>query len=111
MTGGEGSPYGAKIYVLYGYWDTLEEKDAAVIKASLGPGPVMEELDRIADGRASAYVELYGDLQEERGERYYEAMDPSCRYARFYIKETTVEWGDDLGSAGLDRRSGEERRV
>ena len=90
------------VYVLHGYWDTLEEKDAMVVRISLAPEPVMEELDRIADGRAGAYIELCGDLQEERGEGYYEVMDARCRYARFYIKEMPVDRGDDPGSTGAD---------
>ena len=89
------------VYVLHGYWDTLEEKDAMVVRISLEPEPVMEELDRIADGRAGAYIELCGDLQEERGEGYYEVMDARCRYARFYIKEMQVEH-DDPDSTGTD---------
>ena len=90
------------VYVLHGYWDTLEEKDAMVVRISLEPEPVMEELDRIADGRAGAYIELCGDLQEERGEGYYEVMDARCRYARFYIKEMPVDRGDDPGRTGAD---------
>ncbi|MCI8297610.1 MAG: hypothetical protein HFG22_17380 [Lachnospiraceae bacterium] len=101
MTAARDSISGDGVYVLYGYWDTLEEKDAMVIRVSLEPETVMEELDRIAAGRASAYIELYGDLREERGEGYYEVMDASCRYARFYIKEMQVEH-DDPDSTGTD---------
>lgn len=89
-TGVGGSASGDKVYVLYGYWDTLEEKDAMVIRVSPDPELVMEELDRIADSKASAYAELQGELQEEQGEGYYEVMDASCRYARFYIVGKTV---------------------
>lgn len=101
VTAARDSISGDGVYVLYGYWDTLEEKDAMVIRVSLEPETVMEELDRIAAGRASAYIELYGDLREERGEGYYEVMDASCRYARFYIKEMQVEH-DDPDSTGTD---------
>ena len=47
VTAARDSISGDGVYVLYGYWDTLEEKDAMVIRVSLEPETVMEELDRI----------------------------------------------------------------
>ena len=82
---------GDTVYVLYGYRNTLEENDAMIVMVSTGAGAVREALHGIMEDRASAYIELHGEIQEERGEGCYEVMDASGRYARFYITRAIVE--------------------
>lgn len=75
------------IYVLHGTWYTQGTDGAEVIGVSEDIAPLLGELDRIADTKAGDYVEMCGNLQEERGDRYYEAVDGGWRYAKFHISE------------------------
>ena len=75
------------IYVLHGAWYTQDTDGAEVLGVSEDIAPLTRELDRIADTKARDYVEMSGHLQEERGDRYYEAVDGGWRYAKFHISE------------------------
>ena len=75
------------IYVLHGTWYTQDTGGAEILGVSEDIVPLLGKLDRIADTKARGYVEMRGHLQEERGARYYEAVDGGWRYAKFYISE------------------------
>lgn len=75
------------IYVLYGTWHSDDGEGAGVLGISVDVGTLMERLAGIAGSRAAGYAELQGHIQEERGDRYYEAVDGGWRYARFHISE------------------------
>lgn len=89
---GISQPRGNKIYILHGYWNTGSTDGAKIIKAAYEPDPVIELLNKIADSKASDYVELCGYLQEDRGEGHYEVINASGKYAKFYITEEIVDY-------------------
>ncbi len=78
-------------YVLHGTWNTQDTDGVVVIGVSVDVMPLLRKLDEIADSKAKKYVEMYGYIQEERGERYYEAVNASGKYAKFYITEHQLE--------------------
>ena len=78
-------------YVLHGMWDTPYTDGVTVIGVSADVEPLLRKLDEIADSKAKEYVEMCGYIQEERGERYYEAVNARGEYAKFYITEHQLE--------------------
>ena len=78
-------------YVLHGMWNTPDTDGVVVIGVSVDVEPLLRKLDKIADSKAKEYVEMCGYIQEERGERYYEAVNVSGKYAKFYITEHQME--------------------
>lgn len=78
-------------YVLHGMWNTPDTDGVVVIGVSVDVEPLLRKLDKIADSKAKEYVEMCGYIQEERGERYYEAVNVSGKYAKFYITEHQLE--------------------
>lgn len=96
-----------RIYVLHGAWHSQDTDGAEVLGVSEEIGPLLGRLDRIADTEAEGYVEMQGHVQEERGERYYEAVDGGGRYAKFYITEHTLRIsGKALGRIVLKGKGG-----
>lgn len=79
------------MYVLHGMWDTTDTDGVVVIGVSVDVEPLLRKLDKIANSKAKEYVEMYGYIQEERGERYYEAVNVSGKHAKFYITEHQME--------------------
>lgn len=79
------------MYVLHGMWDTPYTDGVVVIEVSVDVEPLLRKLDEIADSKAKEFVDLCGYIQEERGERYYEAVDASGKYGKFYITEHWLE--------------------
>lgn len=77
-------------YVLHGAWDTRSADGVIVLGVSADIEPLRKRLDEIAGSRAREYVEMCGYIQEERGERYYEVMNASGKYAKFYITEHEI---------------------
>lgn len=82
-------------YVLHGMWNTPDNDGVVVIGVSADVEPLLRKLDEIADSKAQRYIEMCGYIQEERGERYYEVVDVSGKYAKFYITEHWLELSDD----------------
>lgn len=80
-----------KVFILHGYWNTPDHDGVAIIKVSHSIEPVEKMLDEIAESHAKDYIEMYGYLQEDHGERYYEVVNCSGKYAKFYITEEAVE--------------------
>lgn len=78
-------------YVLHGMWNTPDTDGVVVIGVSVDVEPLLRKLNEIADSKAKEYVEMCGYIQEERGERYYEAVNVSGKYAKFYINEHQLE--------------------
>ena len=78
-------------YVLHGMWNTPDTDGVVVIGVSVDVEPLLRKLDKIADSKAKEYVEMCGYIQEERGERYYETVNASGKYAKFYITEHQLE--------------------
>lgn len=78
-------------YVLHGMWNTQDTDGVVVIDVSVDVEPLLRKLDEIADSKANEYVEMHGYIQEEKGERYYEAVNVSGKYAKFYITEHQLE--------------------
>ncbi len=73
------------IYVLHGTWYTQDTDVAEVLGVSGDIAPLPERLCRIADTKARDCVEMSGQLQEERGDGGYEAVDGGWRYAKLHI--------------------------
>lgn len=86
-------------YVLHGMWNTPDNDGVVVIGVSADVEPLLRKLDEIADSKAQRYIEMCGYLQEERGERYYEAVNVSGKYAKFYITEHWLELSEDTMGA------------
>lgn len=78
------------IYVLHGTWYTQDTDGAEVLGVSGDIAPRLKELGKIADTKARDYVEMSGQLQEERGDRRYEVVDGGWRYAKFHISEHQI---------------------
>lgn len=78
-------------YVLHGMWNTPDTDGVVVIGVSVDVELLLRKLNEIADSKAKEYVEMCGYIQEERGERYYEAVNVSGKYAKFYITEHQME--------------------
>lgn len=79
------------IYVLHGMWNTQDTDGVVVIGVSVDVESLLRKLAKIADSKAKEYVEMCGYIQEDRGERYYEAVNASGKYAKFYITEHQLE--------------------
>lgn len=79
------------IYVLHGSWDDLSEDGVTVLGVSDDITPLQAQLDGIAENKAGDFVEMHGYIHEERDKRYYEAVDVSGKYAKFYITEHGME--------------------
>lgn len=86
-------------YVLHGMWNTPDTDGVVVIGVSVDVELLLRKLDKIADSKAKEYVEMCGYIQEERGERYYEAVNVSGKYAKFYITEHQLELPEDTMGA------------
>lgn len=82
---------GEKVYVLHGYWNTPDVDGVKIIKVAHKLGVVEKKLEEIAESKAADYLELHGYLKEERGVRYYEIINSSGKYAKFYITEVVVD--------------------
>lgn len=87
------------MYVLHGMWNTLDTDGVVVIGVSVDVEPLLKKLDEIADSKAKEYVEMCGYIQEERGERYYEAVNVSGKHAKFYITEHRLELPENMMGA------------
>lgn len=83
-------------YVLHGMWNTPDNDGVVVIGVSADVEPLLRELDKIADSKAQRYIEMCGYIQEERGERHYEAVNVSGKYAKFYITEHWLELPENM---------------
>lgn len=83
-------------YVLHGMWNTPDIDGVVVIGVSADVEPLLRKLDEIADSKAKEYVEMCGYIQEERDERYYEAVNASGKYAKFYITEHQLELSENM---------------
>lgn len=83
-------------YVLHGMWNTQDTDGVVVIGVSADVEPLLRKLDEIADSKAKEYIEMYGFIQEQRGERYYEAVNGSGKYAKFYITEHQLELSENM---------------
>lgn len=75
------------IYVLHGAWETSLANVTEVLGVSADIGPLKKQLDKIAESRAGEYLEMYGYIREERGEKYYEAVNARGKRAFFHIAE------------------------
>ena len=84
------------LYVLHGAWDSQSEDGVIVLGVSADIEPLQKRLDKIAESKAREYVEMCDYIQEERGERYYEAMNASGKYAKFYITEHDLDISEPL---------------
>lgn len=84
------------LYVLHGAWDSQSEDGVIVLGVSVDIESLQKRLNEIAENKAREYVEMRGYIQEERGERYYEATNTSGKYAKFYITEHYVELSESL---------------
>lgn len=98
------------IYVLYGMWNTSETDGVVVIKVSVDVEPLIKKLDEIADNQANEYVEMHGYIHEERGKRYYEAVDASGKYVKFYITEQQLELSESMMRT-VSRETGNTNRT
>lgn len=104
-------------YVLHGMWDTPYTDGVVVIGVSVNVEPLLKKLDEIADSKAKEFVDLCGYIQEERGERYYEAVDASGKYGKFYITEHWLEFPESMMGAvsremeKIDRTSDVEAHI
>lgn len=87
------------MYVLHGAWDKLDSDGVEVLEVSEKIEPLLKKLEQIADSKAKDYVDMCGYISEERGERYYEAVNVSGKYAKFYITEHYVEISEALMGA------------
>lgn len=78
-------------YVLHGTWYSQDDDGVEVLGVDTEIDPLLRRLDEIADSKAKDYIEMHGYIQEERGDRYYEAVNVSGKYAKFYITEHQLE--------------------
>ena len=78
------------VYVLHGTWYKQDTDVAEVLGVSGDIAPLPEGLCRIADTKARDCVEMSGQLQEERGDGGYEAVDGGWRYAKLHIPEHQI---------------------
>lgn len=84
------------LYVLHGAWDSQSEDGVIVLGVSVDIESLQKRLNEIAENKAREYVEMRGYIQEERGERYYEATNTSGKYAKFYITEHDLDIPEPL---------------
>lgn len=84
------------LYVLHGAWDSQSEDGVIVLGVSVDIKPLQKRLDEIAKNKAREYVGMYGYIQEECGERRYEAKNTSGKYAKFYITEHNLDIPESL---------------
>ena len=84
------------LYVLYGAWNNLMRDGVKVLDISPDIIRLTGKLEEIAENKAKDYIETYGDIEEEQGDRYYEITDSVCGYAKFYITEYYVELSESL---------------
>lgn len=81
-------------YVLHGMWNTQDTDGVVVIGVSVDVETLIKKLDEIARSKANEY-EMRGCIKENRGERHYEAVNLSGKYAKFYITEHQLELPED----------------
>lgn len=79
------------VYVVHGYWNTPDYDGVTVVIVTVSEKKAVKELAKIAESKAKEYIEMYGYLQEERGERQYEVTNGE-KYAKFYITEEVVDY-------------------
>lgn len=84
------------MYVLHGMLSMRDTDGVVVVEMSADIEPLLRKLSQIADSKAKEYVEMSGYIQEKIGERYYEAVNVSGKYAKFYITEHMVEFPEVL---------------
>lgn len=87
------------VYVLHGTWDTQSADGVEVLGVSEDISPLQKRLEKIAGSKANDYLETYGDVEEEFGERLYEIRDSAGEYAKFYITEHEVDISEKLMGA------------
>ena len=88
------------MYVLSGSWDTPYTDGSIVLGVSEDIEPLQKKLDKIADDKASEYLEHPTEsIAEERGQRHYEIVDTDGRYAKFYITEHSANISELLMGA------------
>lgn len=83
-------------YVLHGTWYSQDADGVEVLGVSLDIEPLLRKLDEIADSKAEDFMKMCGYIQEERDERYYEAVNASGKYAKFYITEHWLELSENM---------------
>lgn len=80
-----------KVYVVHGYWNTLDDDGVTIVKITPSEKKAVETLTRIIESKAKEYLEMSGCLQEEIiGSRQYEVTNGE-KYAKFYITEEAVD--------------------
>lgn len=84
------------LYALHGAWDNQVADGVKVLDISPDIIRLTGKLEKIAEGKAKGYIETYGGVKEERGDRYYEITDSLGEYAKFYITEHHVELSESL---------------
>lgn len=84
------------LYVLHGMWDNQTTDGVEVLDISPDIIRPAGKLKEIAENKAKDYIETFGDIEEEQGDRYYEITDSIGEYAKFYITEHYVELSESL---------------
>lgn len=86
-------PAGNKVYVLHGYWNTLDFDGVKIVKASYELASIEKALEKIVESNAAWYVHLTdGNWEGIGGERFYEIVNENGEYAKFYITEEVVDY-------------------
>lgn len=99
------------VYVLHGTWDTQSDDGVEVLGVSEDIVPLQKRLEKISYSKAKDYLETYGDVEEEFGERLYEIRDSIGEYAKFYITEHEVDISEKLMGAISREMSRIDRRT
>lgn len=84
------------LYVLHGAWDNQSVDGVKVLDISPDIAQLTGKLEKISENKARDYIETYGGIEEEQGERYYEVTDSLGKYAKFYITEHYVKLSESL---------------
>lgn len=84
------------LYALHGAWDNQAADGVKVLDIFPDIVRLVGKLEEIARSKAKDYIETYGDIEEEQGDRYYEITDSLGEYAKFYITEHYVELSESL---------------
>ncbi len=84
------------LYVLHGSWNNEAADGVEVLGVSEDIEQLVGKLEDIAENKAMDYIEINGNAEEDRGERYFEIIGQLGGYAKFYITEHSVEISESL---------------
>lgn len=86
------------LYILEGVWNTDFIDGYQILGVAEDSKALQDELELIVERRAAEYVmgHVWRGANEERGERYYEIMDDTGSWAKFYNTEHYVDISETL---------------